>query len=1186
MAERPAALRLSDAKPAQAPRAAAADSEPAGATATVGTTTVGTTTTGTAAGGRDRERRRVRQLLLPVLWEGALRRKGDWLPRWEEVFVTLDGAALRVYETRAKYDEALALEERQLRLRFPLPCGSPAPRRRKSAAASARTASASSLASASSSSLASASSATSSKGNPAARRSPAASSASVATAGDKKDRFLTVTGVERESVGRPHGFCVLTREKKPLHLAADSELERVVWVHLLQAAVDQATKLLPKAQKLLADDVDAAALSGGTDPSADSVSALPPASSLASRVQVPGVLAKTLLGLPIEVDLGLFYDAWGLVQCRKGNFADLVPSLHPNITITSNYPPSVPIAGEYHGRAGFLAFIANLHGSIDVSHYLVQHMARSGDLAVVTGRETIKSMSSGRKFRHLWRHELRFEADGRVSHINILADKVAAAVAFGVQTEGPSLELPHEQEASATTCPPGEIRVVCISGERIKRKKPLPPSATLKVVVGLNNFPHWTLKSTGGGSGSGSSGGSSGGNGPGSVKGFSHVGSWKSYATRPSKPSNGANPFWAETLSLQFSGAVPGTSACIFIEVWSLSVMGDDLVGCTKVNLANYLGTSAGTEEEIAAAAVPRWFELRKPEYFTSGSGMSLVGSNDSGDAPLSSSSSTNSGGKSPETCGRLQLSISFVPYTDEFNASFGEEGNEGEESRTPQHRKSFDRLQALHEEAGDRPRGDPRASADGADLDGSYEMIDREETAEGNDADDATTSRSRASLVSSSSSSATPSGASIDEMYSFTVASTKFRVYTRYQLIRAIGHGAYGVVIAASDQVTGNSVAIKNIPKTFDDLVDAKRIVREIRLMRHLQHPNIVTVLDVMRPPSLAAFEDTYIVTDLMETDLHRVINSPEPLSSDHIAYITYQMLCGVRYMHSAQILHRDIKPSNVLVNRDCLVKICDFGLARGIDPVAGGGGGEPLDQALTEYVVTRWYRAPELLLASRYSTAIDVWSIGCIMVEMFTRRALFPGHDHVHQLHLILQLVGSPSADDMGFITNIKAKRWMARQPRHERKPFDSVCPGAPALALDLMEKLLRFDPRQRATVDEAIAHPFLAAYRNPELEARAATAFDFSFEKDASKKMDKDALRRLIFEDVCHFHPDARAELDEHDRAQQLRQQRLQVEEEDRQRARRRAQQEEQRERERLAALGSGSGGGRTRSLRSDE
>ncbi|KAF4320749.1 hypothetical protein G195_005937 [Phytophthora kernoviae 00238/432] len=580
-------------------------------------------------------------------------------------------------------------------------------------------------------------------------------------------------------------------------------------------------------------------------------------------------------------------------------------------------------------------------------------------------------------------------------------------------------------------------------------------------------------------------------------------------------PSGGKRPFWAETLHLEFSGAVPGSTASLCIDVWSLGVIGDELIGCAKVNLADYLGSSEGTEEQIASAAVPKWYDLYRADSFQKGAG-----------------------GES-ESCGRLELSISFAPYTEKETSSNeddngGGESEEGEQSRvsadgitpsgrTPKHRMSFDRLQELHKETGQTQRLVERRSFAGM---GGFEMVDVADA----------TNKQEGKISPED-----------KDMYTFTVASTKFRVYRRYQLIRAIGHGAYGVVIAASDQITGNSVAIKNIPRTFDDLVDAKRIVREIRLMRHMQHPHVVTVLDVMRPPSLDHFEDTYIVTDLMETDLHRVINSPEPLSSDHIAFITYQLLCGLRYVHSAHIIHRDVKPSNVLINRDCLVKLCDFGLARGIDirpvtPCSTDGAstpssqdGEPaLDEALTEYVVTRWYRAPELLLASRYSTAIDLWAVGCILAEMFTRKALFPGHDHVHQLHLILQLVGSPSSEDMGFVTNMKAKRWMARQTQHEAKPLSSVCPNAPSEALDLLTQLLQFDPRKRISVDDAIAHPFLAPCHVDGAEVGsedlAQSAFDFSFERENRGSMDKNTLRRLIFEDICYFHPEATTELEQ--------------------------------------------------------
>lgn len=1043
--------------------------------------------------------------LIPIKWAGGARKKGDWLPRWEEVFIALDGLSLRVFESKAKFLELMEQQERaSTRARYP--AGSPPSH--AAVSTSSTGGSVNSLRTVSMTAI------------PTVKRQsitaePTNSDKAGSRTKSDKDRkgMYTITAVAKESAGRAHGFCISTLEKKqPMHFAVESELERVVWLHLVAAALDQQVNL-PKAKKKLTSASSSSTNVTMTVP----LSVVIPPSSSQSRV------LKTLLGTPISVNLFMFYEAWGHIQCRKGNFADLIPSLHPNISITSNYPPSVPIAGEFHGPEGFLVFFSKMHATIDVSHYTVQHMARSGDLAVVTGRETLKNIASSRKFRHLWKHELRFEADGRISHINIIADKTAAAVAFGVQSDGPSLELPHEQEPSASTCPPGEIRVVCISGEGIKKKKPIPSSANIKVTIGLNNFPHLTtLKASGALSSSASNTSSSSGS-----KAVNHAGSWKSYSTRPSKNGNGSNPFWAETLSIQYSGAVPGTSSCLFVDVWSISVMGDELIGCTKVNLANYLGTSAGAQEDVASLAVPKWYDLRKPEEFLSSStGGSSIGSPDKKKYISSGSTGSDSTSASQDSCGRLQLSISFLPFADDDEAFF----SDGAEA-TPRHRKSFDRLQALHEETGEKERTTLERRLSGtfySESDSSYESGNATSTAAAND-NNGNAERRRSSLDG-----VPPGSGSPDDMYTFAVASTKFRVYTRYQLIRAIGHGAYGVVIAASDQITGNSVAIKNIPKTFDDLVDAKRIVREIRLMRHLRHPNIVSVIDVMRPPSLAEFEDTYIVTDLMETDLHRVINSQETLSSDHVAYVTYQLLCAIRYIHSAQIIHRDIKPSNILINRDCLVKICDFGLARGIDVATDGA--EPVDQALTEYVVTRWYRAPELLLASRYTTAIDLWSIGCILVELFTRKALFPGHDHVHQLNLILQLVGSPPKNDMGFITNAKAKKWMARQTQHESKTLSTVCPSAPAEAIDLMTRLLEFDPRKRISVDDAIAHPFVAAYRNAEAEATAESAFNFSFEKENRHKLDKDTLRRLIFEDVCHFHPDAKDELDKFVRDQE--------------------------------------------------
>jgi serine/threonine protein kinase len=158
------------------------------------------------------------------------------------------------------------------------------------------------------------------------------------------------------------------------------------------------------------------------------------------------------------------------------------------------------------------------------------------------------------------------------------------------------------------------------------------------------------------------------------------------------------------------------------------------------------------------------------------------------------------------------------------------------------------------------------------------------------------------------------------------------------------------------------------------------------------------------------------------MDTDLHRIIYSKQTLSIDHIEYFVYQILRGLKYLHSANVLHRDLKPSNLLINANCDLKICDFGLARISD--------ENADQ--TEYVVTRWYRAPEIMLACQdYSKAIDVWSVGCILAEMLARKPLFPGTDYIAQLRLICEKLGRPSVEELDFVTSERAKAFMLDLP-----------------------------------------------------------------------------------------------------------------------------------------------------------
>ncbi|XP_012567902.1 mitogen-activated protein kinase 4 isoform X2 [Cicer arietinum] len=213
---------------------------------------------------------------------------------------------------------------------------------------------------------------------------------------------------------------------------------------------------------------------------------------------------------------------------------------------------------------------------------------------------------------------------------------------------------------------------------------------------------------------------------------------------------------------------------------------------------------------------------------------------------------------------------------------------------------------------------------------------------------------------------------------------------------LRPIGRGAYGIVCTAVNSDTHEEVAIKKIANTFDNIIDAKRTLREIKLLRHMDHENVIAIKDIIRPPQKDAFNDVYIVYELMDTDLHQILRSDQPLNLDHCQYFLYQLLRGLRYVHSANALHRDLKPSNLLLNGNCDLKIGDFGLARTTSET----------DFMTEYVVTRWYRAPELLLnCSEYTSAIDVWSVGCIFAEIMTRKTLFPGKDYVHQLRLITE-------------------------------------------------------------------------------------------------------------------------------------------------------------------------------------
>ena len=339
-----------------------------------------------------------------------------------------------------------------------------------------------------------------------------------------------------------------------------------------------------------------------------------------------------------------------------------------------------------------------------------------------------------------------------------------------------------------------------------------------------------------------------------------------------------------------------------------------------------------------------------------------------------------------------------------------------------------------------------------------------------------------------------------------WTIWRAPFELDVRYEPIKPIGKGAYGVVCSAKDATTGEKCAIKKINSAFDNPTDARRTLREIMILQHLgTHENIICLKDIMRPAPREGFEDVYLVYELMDTDLHQIIRSSQPLSDDHVQYFIYQILRGLKYIHSASILHRDLKPSNLLLNATCDLKICDFGLSRSQDET----------KFMTEYVVTRWYRAPELLLScDEYSTGIDMWSVGCIFAELMQRKPLFEGKDYIDQLKQIVRILGSPPEDDLQFIQSQKARAYIRSLPYTRGANFTQLFPKANPLAIDLCERMLCFNPRSRISVEEALQHPYLASLHDVNSEPSCMAEFKTDFE---DQDLDKDALASLVWKEM---------------------------------------------------------------------
>ncbi|KER23908.1 kinase domain protein [Opisthorchis viverrini] len=347
-------------------------------------------------------------------------------------------------------------------------------------------------------------------------------------------------------------------------------------------------------------------------------------------------------------------------------------------------------------------------------------------------------------------------------------------------------------------------------------------------------------------------------------------------------------------------------------------------------------------------------------------------------------------------------------------------------------------------------------------------------------------------------------------------IGDSRFVIPMRYSNLTPIGSGAQGYVVSAYDLVLQQEVAIKKLARPFQNVTQAKRAYRELVLMRLVNHKNIISLLNAFTPQkTLEDFQDVYLVMELMDANLGQVIHME--LDHERMSYLLYQVLCGLKHLHAAGIIHRDLKPSNIAVRHDCSLKILDFGLAR-----ATGN-----SFTMTPYVVTRYYRAPEVILGLGYSENVDIWSVGCIFAEMVLERILFPGTDYVDQWTKITDELGTPSSEFMSRLEN-SVRRYLMLRPRTDPRPFSELFPDEcfpPSSsehetlnadqARDLLYRMLVIDPLERVSVDEALQHPYINVwFDESEVNAPPPGQYDVSFyERDLTI----DDWRVRIFEEV---------------------------------------------------------------------
>ncbi|KAF8541354.1 kinase-like domain-containing protein [Trichophaea hybrida] len=289
------------------------------------------------------------------------------------------------------------------------------------------------------------------------------------------------------------------------------------------------------------------------------------------------------------------------------------------------------------------------------------------------------------------------------------------------------------------------------------------------------------------------------------------------------------------------------------------------------------------------------------------------------------------------------------------------------------------------------------------------------------------------------------------------------------YHRVSMVGEGTYGKVYKASNNLTKELVALKRIRMENEKDGFPITAVREMRLLQALKHENIVSLLEMMVEKS-----DFYMVFDYMDHDLTGILNHPTfRLELAHIKHLAHQFFDALHYLHHRGVLHRDIKGSNILLNNDGNLKIADFGLARFYTKNSK----KELDY--TNRIITLWYRPPEILLgATAYGPAVDMWSAACVFIELFTRVPAFVGRTEIDQLDVIYDVLGKPTEKVWPALKQMPWYSLLRTSGLNRRNKFRAKYEKQiPPSALDLITKLLQYDPDKRPTAEDCLTHEYFS-------------------------------------------------------------------------------------------------------------